>query len=776
MKNLFPVTMLVVLAMGVLTSVVRVQIVEAQPRIWTVDDDGPADFHTIQEAINAAGNRDTVYVKSGIYYENVTVNKLSLLLIGENVSATIIDANQTLGTPLTIVADNVYLSGFTIRNSGRTLPGAFISYPSILIEDCNSSIITRNIMMEDNSFDLRLQGSSNCMIFNNTIMKYGIRLYDSSNNNTVFGNTISDGDILIYASRNNTISGNELSDAGIKIDKSSDNLIFNNTASGAYARDWWRISSAGIGLFDSNGNRISNNTVSASEYGILLSSSTSNVLSGNNMSGNKYNFAVYGALDTPSNWNNYVDKSNTVDGKPFYYLMDVDNLVLDEEANIGTIYLINCKNITIRNLTLTENGVGVFLMNTTNSKIENVTASDNKYGIVVGSSNNNTIIDNTAYSNYGHGIWLSRSNANVLSRNAASDNYDYDHDIDANGIYLYSSSNNTLSGNAALGNRICGIKLEGSSNNVLSNNTASANEYDHGIMLEGSNNNTVSGNTVADNWECGIMLEGSNNNTVSINTVTDNRKCGIMLDTSDNNTFFHNDLIGNTQSVEIDGGDNIWDDGYPSGGNYCGNYTGADLYRGLYQNMSGSDGIGDVSYVIDANNGDRYPLMKPYGGQHDVGIRACCSREVIPEGYNISVIINMIIINYGMQTETFNLTIGSTTTVRTLASRDSMNLTSTWNTTGWTKGNHTITAIAQSVPEETDTTDNTFAGWMVVTIPGDVNGDFTVGLPDLVLLAKAYGYKRSDSNWNPDADIDNNGTIGLSDLVILAQHYGQHYP
>jgi len=45
---------------------------------------------------------------------------------------------------------------------------------------------------------------------------------------------------------------------------------------------------------------------------------------------------------------------------------------------------------------------------------------------------------------------------------------------------------------------------------------------------------------------------------------------------------------------------NIWDDGYPSGGNYWSDYTGVDLDR---------DGIGDTEYVIDANNTDHYPLM-----------------------------------------------------------------------------------------------------------------------------------------------------------------------
>jgi hypothetical protein len=54
---------------------------------------------------------------------------------------------------------------------------------------------------------------------------------------------------------------------------------------------------------------------------------------------------------------------------------------------------------------------------------------------------------------------------------------------------------------------------------------------------------------------------------------------------------------------------NIWDNGYPSGGNYWSNYTGIDLYSGPYQNVTGGDGIGDRPHTINSNNTDHYPLM-----------------------------------------------------------------------------------------------------------------------------------------------------------------------
>jgi hypothetical protein len=62
---------------------------------------------------------------------------------------------------------------------------------------------------------------------------------------------------------------------------------------------------------------------------------------------------------------------------------------------------------------------------------------------------------------------------------------------------------------------------------------------------------------------------------------------------------------------EISPSINVWDNSYPSGGNYWSNYTGVDMKSGFYQNETGNDGIGDMTHTIDANNTDHYPLMAP---------------------------------------------------------------------------------------------------------------------------------------------------------------------
>jgi parallel beta-helix repeat protein len=144
-----------------------------------------------------------------------------------------------------------------------------------------------------------------------------------------------------------------------------------------------------------------------------------------------------------------------------------------------------------------------------------------------------------------------------------------------------------------------------SSNNVTHN-------QEEGIWFyDSSDDNTVSGNNVTANGD-GIYFESSSdNNTFFGNNITANH-IGIYLIYSSGNTFYHNDFVNNTQQVSSDGLPNTWDNGYPSGGNYWSDYTGVDEKNGPYQNLTGSDGIGDTPYIIDANNTDRYPLMGPF--------------------------------------------------------------------------------------------------------------------------------------------------------------------
>jgi parallel beta-helix repeat protein len=175
------------------------------------------------------------------------------------------------------------------------------------------------------------------------------------------------------------------------------------------------------------------------------------------------------------------------------------------------------------------------------------------------------------------------------------------------GVVVDSSSGNTVFDNN-LKNNDCGVYIISYSicnviagNNITSNNDIWA-DFGIGVYLRTSSNNTISTNIIAANFRAGICFVGSSDNTVSGNNITNNNDYGIVLSSSSNNRFCHNDFIDNNQQVGVsqDSSDNLWDDGYPSGGNYWSDYDGVD---------SDPDGIGDTEYVIDADSVDNYPLM-----------------------------------------------------------------------------------------------------------------------------------------------------------------------
>jgi parallel beta-helix repeat protein len=95
---------------------------------------------------------------------------------------------------------------------------------------------------------------------------------------------------------------------------------------------------------------------------------------------------------------------------------------------------------------------------------------------------------------------------------------------------------------------------------------------------------------------------------VTGNTLVNN-DYGVSCWSNTQNVIYHNNFVNNTHQSFSEDSSNFWDNGYPSGGNYWSDYNGTDLYSGPYQNGTGSDGIGDASYVIDAYNRDNYPLM-----------------------------------------------------------------------------------------------------------------------------------------------------------------------
>jgi len=154
------------------------------------------------------------------------------------------------------------------------------------------------------------------------------------------------------------------------------------------------------------------------------------------------------------------------------------------------------------------------------------------------------------------------------------------------------------------------------------------------------------------------------------------------------------------------------------------------------------------------------------------------SKTILGVSYSMS--INVTVTNQGDQTETFNVTLYANTTIVgisevSLTSENSTIITFTWNTTDFAKGNYTISAVADTVAGETDTSDNTLAagGCVCVSIVGDLDCDRDVDLYDAVRLLTHYGAKIGQPQYDLNCDIDGDGDIDLYDAVALLTHYGQ---
>jgi len=157
-----------------------------------------------------------------------------------------------------------------------------------------------------------------------------------------------------------------------------------------------------------------------------------------------------------------------------------------------------------------------------------------------------------------------------------------------------------------------GVWLNSSSNCTVSGNNITNNEYGIGLW-NSSNNNIITGNNIAKSGTYGIWLWLGSNNSISRDNIIANNDCGLYFDESSNNSIHHNNFVNNTNQTHVYDSVNIWDDGYPSGGNYWSDYSGLDVYGGFYQNETGPDAIGDTQYTVDPDNMDRYPLMGPFG-------------------------------------------------------------------------------------------------------------------------------------------------------------------
>jgi parallel beta-helix repeat protein len=132
------------------------------------------------------------------------------------------------------------------------------------------------------------------------------------------------------------------------------------------------------------------------------------------------------------------------------------------------------------------------------------------------------------------------------------------------------------------------------------------------ISIGGGGSNLIIGNYITNNI-VGLLIGETSNNLIAENSIISSSGVALSIYDSSNNSIYHNNFYNNIKAVDDTGlhfyplvvSINIWDDGYPGGGNYWSDY------RTRYPKANEIDNsrIADTPYVIDSQNMDRYPLL-----------------------------------------------------------------------------------------------------------------------------------------------------------------------
>lgn len=350
--------------------------------ILYVGGSGAGNYSTIQSAITASNDGDTVYVYNGVYNETLVVYK-EITLKGENMTNTIIDGNK-METVLSINKGNVSVSDFTFQNCKA--PGVKWRYNVISIKNADNIEIENNTiilgLMDYNTLTagIFIEESSNNQIHGNIITNYeligdsyGIVIYDNSTNNMVSNNAISNfifgvnifsSGLPPYTANQNTLYENTIYDNlnGIQIygynNKILNSSIVNNRFRGIYVYhshgNYFSgnyVCENGIGddidagiriFYYSEDNVISNNIIlNNNPIGITLSGSEENIIHSNHIEGNSIiGIYVKGGFRNEIFQNNLIDNPRNayfIHYNPFLRSNNWDNNYWSDSLSGGII-------------------------------------------------------------------------------------------------------------------------------------------------------------------------------------------------------------------------------------------------------------------------------------------------------------------------------------------------------------------------------------------------------------------------------------------------------
>ncbi len=447
-----------------------------------------------------------------------------------------------------------------IRSDGSIDPptasiSSFDNVTYFFAEDINGSIIVErnNVVVDGENYTLRggtgnengisISNIENVTIENVKIENFltGIAVLSSSEI-SVYGASLKNNTaraLWFDGSLDNNLTGNIIlgNGYGISMRNSNSTAICSNVIASN--------ENTGVSLLMCTGNNISLNSIETNYMGMGLTRAMENTISGNSVRDNSLEgVGLWEAADNIICGNTFIDDGlgiwswtnntvydNTVNGKPLVHLLGASNQSIDAA---GQVILAFCRDITVKDLVLSNTSIGVHLVRDCNISVVRCAINANRWGVVSYGSFNNSIVECAIENNKYTGIVLGDADSNIVVKNKIAGN--------GGGLSIGSFSDGNL----------------------------------------------LHGNNVSDN---GI---------------------GIRVFSSVGNVLSYNNFMNNTHQAFCRNSSDIWDNSYPSGGNYWSDYPGIDIKNGPYQNETGFDWIGDSAYTIDENNTDRYPLARPF--------------------------------------------------------------------------------------------------------------------------------------------------------------------
>ena len=692
-----------------------------QARVLIVDPGDSSDAKTISAAVFKASPGDTIQIQPGRYpgaiidrslkiygQEGVSIEgPLSINAPGCEIYDLKINTSRS-DASLSLLSGDCQVIRCTIsgekaavssEGSNNTIANCSISSPAgIEIFAPDNRVLGCHI--QGSGIGVRINQTSGCWVEDCTIAALqGVLIEDSDRNGVVNNTILTDGlGLVLTRSDGNVASGNNLSGAfvsgidmlnsrfndiaankieGGKVGISlrvtehcnvTSNWCLGNERAGIYGNEASGLMLAendliengnGILLSASADNIIRSNLASHNVYGISLRGSAKNLLQDNLMELNRYNLRIDdgdGAdLSLQDYYDQDIDRSNMIDGRPIYYLVGKSGMNVPEDC--AFLGLISCREISARNLTISNSSVGMLLVNSSGCRIQNSSIDLSEEGILLRASNDCIISDcrvrecNVGFdSRDSRGIQFVADHAQdcaaegfrvdgslnllLLKCNSTASNSGISlhssrlcrvQDCSAvrnakEGLLLSLSHRCSLVGNQAASNDR-GIALTGSNACALESNFAISNQKDgisieqlsdaevkgnnatnngQGIFVQSSKRSKISGNVLCNNSRYGLRMSTSTSCNITGNEICSNQIAGINLVDCTDNFLYHNIIRDNIIQNAADNGNNHWDAGAEAGGNY----------------WSDHEVVGDPGSVprpIPGQGQDRYPFQHPGG-------------------------------------------------------------------------------------------------------------------------------------------------------------------